>query len=301
VTESRPASGRRFLVVVRAGETSLHGQWLAGGPSRNWDIVVSWYGTSAYEPVADETVINIKGGVGDGYYRTFAALPHLIDAYDFFWLPDDDIATDGATISRLFEIAAGEGLQICQPALSHDSYFSHPHTLASPSFRLRYTSMVEVMAPCLSRERLRAVMPWFRDNALCAGVDWIWTRLEADNRNRAAIIDETVMRHTRPVGVFLRQRIPLGRGEKKRGREREVLAHFGLSRGDRGFKCYAGVARKDGRRHGPLGVRVLMARDYFRQAGSWVQRRAANKIYRIFIRRNAALSQVRPVDPDGVS
>jgi hypothetical protein len=44
-----------------------------------------------------------------------------------------------------------------------------------------------------------------------------------------------------------------------------------------------------------------MARDYFRQAGSWVQRRAANKIYRIFIRRNAALSQVRPVDPDGVS
>jgi hypothetical protein len=296
VKEPGSTTGRRFVVVVRAGETSLHAGWLKGD-RRNWDLVVSWYGTSPYEPIADEVVVNVQGGVGDGYYKTFAALPGLIDAYDFFWLPDDDIAIDCATINRLFEVAAAEDLPVCQPALTHDSYFSHPHTLASASFRLRYTSLVEVMAPCLSRARLKAMLPWFRDNAFCAGLDWVWTRLEADNRRRGAIIDETIMRHTRPVGVFLRERIPLARGERKHGREREILEHFGLPGRDRGFKCYAGISRKDGRQYGPLAVRLLMARDYFREAGSWVQPKTGQRIARMFLRRNAALSQVKAADP----
>src|SRR2546423_553078 len=35
---------RRNLVIVRAGDTSLHENWLAGPVDRNWDLIVSYYG-----------------------------------------------------------------------------------------------------------------------------------------------------------------------------------------------------------------------------------------------------------------
>lgn len=286
--------GRRFLVVVRAGEASLHREWLDGG-SRNWDLVVSWYGDKPYEPVADEIVVGVKGGKGDGLAATFAALPALLERYDYIWLPDDDIETDSATIDALFDIASTEGLAVCQPALTHDSYNSYLHTLQSPSFRLRYTSFVEVMVPCLSRERLRRVLPYFERNPSAFGVDWIWTRLAADNRYRAAIVDAIAVRHTRPVGIFLHERIRR-RGEDPAAREREILAEFGIAKPDTGFACYAGLLRGSGRRCGAVTTRLLMAKDYLGNARSWVEKRPLKRAWRLFRKPSASLDQLAPVD-----
>ena len=35
---------RRNLVIVRAGDASLHEQWLAGDGERNWDLIVNYFG-----------------------------------------------------------------------------------------------------------------------------------------------------------------------------------------------------------------------------------------------------------------
>jgi len=35
---------RRNLVIVRAGNSSLHPEWLKGDGARNWDIVVNYFG-----------------------------------------------------------------------------------------------------------------------------------------------------------------------------------------------------------------------------------------------------------------
>lgn len=155
--------GRRHLVLVRAGEKSLHRQWLEGAEARSWDLIVSWYGDEPYLPVADELVINRKGGKWDIIHAHLIEMPELLDRYEYFWLPDDDIATDGATIDAMFAMMEREQLQLGQPALTVDSYFSFPHTLASPSFRLRYTTCIEVMVPCLSRPVLRRTLPIFPD------------------------------------------------------------------------------------------------------------------------------------------
>lgn len=285
--------GRRFVVVVRAGEASLHRQWLKGG-NRSWDLIVSWYGDSPYECTADETVIRIKGGKGDGLAATFAALPELLGRYEYFWLPDDDIETDNETICALFDIASTEGLAVCQPSLTHDSYFSYLHTLQSPSFRLRYSSFVEVMVPCLSREHLQRVLPYFERNPSAFGVDWIWTRLDPDNRYRAAIVDAIAVRHTRPVGVFLHERIR-GRGEDPAAREREIFAAFGIAQPDTGFACYGGRRRGSGRPSGPLATRLLMAQDYLANIRSWKTKKPWKRAWRLFRKSTASLDQLTPI------
>lgn len=283
---------RPYLVIVRAGEKSLHRNWL--GENRNWDLVVSWYGDQPYQPVANETVIAIKGGAGDGLFRTFEALPELIDRYDYFWLPDDDIETDCASISRLFEITVQHHLELSQPALTHDSYFTHPHTLVCPSFALRYTTFVEVMAPCLSRRRFKSVLPLFCGHASLFGVDLIWARLDANNRYKAAIIDAVPVRHTRPIGTFLMP-ILMASGDDPIGIMNRILSEYGILSVDKSFKCYAGLSRKSGRRRGALMTRLHMFWDYFGQIPPWIQRKAFFSILRKFRFRTTQLTQFVPV------
>jgi len=93
---------RRNLVIVRAGENSLHRQWLDSEKERNWDLFVSWYDDSLYEPVSDENHMFVKGGKWDGIYKTIeCALMFSIDTTSF-WLPDDDILTSQQAINSGF-------------------------------------------------------------------------------------------------------------------------------------------------------------------------------------------------------
>lgn len=194
---------RKNLVIIRAGEKTLHRAWLENAANRNWDLIVSWYGSTEYEPVADERVMVIKGGKWDGLYKTITAIPDLLDQYDYFWLPDDDIATDCDTINRVFDLMRQHGLSVGQPSLSWNSYFTHFVTLNVPGLHLRYTNMVEVMVPCLNVKTLRQILPLFAETMTGFGLDWVWTRLDEKPERKAAIFDCITVHHTRPVGVFL--------------------------------------------------------------------------------------------------
>ena len=35
---------RKNLVIVRAGDSSLHEEWLQGEGERNWDLIVNYFG-----------------------------------------------------------------------------------------------------------------------------------------------------------------------------------------------------------------------------------------------------------------
>lgn len=263
-----PAADRRFLVMVRAGDNSLHRQWVAGG-NRNWDLVVSWYGDKPYEAVSDEAVLVQKGWKWDVLASQFAANPRWLEDYDLIFLPDDDIATDAASISKMFEIAAVHRLSVCQPGLSADSYFSHIHTLASRSFLLRYTTFVECMAPCMTPDLIRRMLPYLALSPSGYGLDYVWARLEPDNRQRAAIIDATPMRHTRPVGRFFASRLGAA-GVDFRAQGKAVAQRFGLPWRRTTLPCYGGIARAGGRR-GFYATALHMLIDWRRAAPRWVQ------------------------------
>ena len=258
----------RFLVIVRAGDKSLHRRWLEGG-QRNWDLVVSWYDDSPYEPVSDETVLMAKGWKWDVLATQFAANPQWLDHYDLIFAPDDDIEADAGRISAMFEIADAHHLTISQPGLSSDSYFSHIHTLASRSFLLRYTNFVECMAPCMTPSVIRKMLPYLPLSPSGFGLDYIWGRLEPDNRQTAAIIDATPMRHTRPVGRFFASRL-VEAGVDFRSQGHALVERFGVSWKRSTLPCYGGISRS-GRRRGRCLTALSMLVDWWCAAPDWVQ------------------------------
>ena len=192
---------RRNLVVVRAGDKSLHPGWLAGPEPRSWDIVVNYFGDDPDRfRGPDVTRIDGKGPKWPALQALFQQHPELIDRYDHIWLPDDDLATDTASINRLFALCARHRLEVAQPALSWDSYFGHLTTLRNRRFRMRFTNYVEVMAPCMTASVLRATLPLFNANLSGWGLDFIWPRHVSRADGAIAIIDDVTVRHTRPVG-----------------------------------------------------------------------------------------------------
>ena len=79
--------------------------------------------------------------------------------------------------------------------------------MSCPAFALRYANFIEIMVPCLKASLLRTVLEDFKDSMSGFGMDYIWCRLSADNRYKAAIIDRVAVRHTRPIGKALRGRM----------------------------------------------------------------------------------------------
>ncbi|MRH89383.1 DUF707 domain-containing protein [Nocardia sp. SYP-A9097] len=192
---------RRNLVVLRAGDSSLHEQWLAGPQPRNWDFVVSYFGDDPMRyRTGDVTRLDRKGPKWPALQHVLTVdLAEVIDRYDYVWLPDDDLATDTAAINELFDRTARYRLSLAQPALTEDSFFTHEITLVDRRFELRYTNFVEIMAPCFSRDFLTRCLPTFGKSQTGWGLDFHWPRF-APHTGALAIIDAVTVRHTRPVG-----------------------------------------------------------------------------------------------------
>ncbi|MBB4196505.1 hypothetical protein CCR94_10070 [Rhodoblastus sphagnicola] len=252
-------TGRNNLVVVRAGKTSLHPRWLAGAESRNWDLIVSLYDAEAvFDHGPDVRAVLRPGGKWDGLHAVLAE-EGALDGYDYILLPDDDLDMTGQDIEAIFAAMRRHDLDVAQPALSWDSYFSHFSVLACPGFTLRYVNFVEIMAPCLRREVLEKILPEFAHTMSGFGLDYVWCRLSEDPRRRAAILDSIPIRHTRPIGRVLRGHMAK-QGVGAKDEEQRLRACYGLTGRHRPL-FYAAIDDQ-GRRIeglGPLALRMAWA------------------------------------------
>lgn len=195
-------SSRRNLVLLRAGDTSIHSHWLnAPGQERNWDLIVNYFGDDPdIFRGGDWLRIDSKGPKVPGLYDFIRSHEQLVRQYDYIWLPDEDLHCTCQGINRLFDVCREQRLKLAQPSLTHDSYLTFPITLHSPLFRLRFTTVVEMMAPCLSSSALWQLLPTMNDNLSGWGLDFVWPAMLAGQPSSVAIIDEVQIRHTRPVG-----------------------------------------------------------------------------------------------------
>lgn len=220
------AHGPRNLVVLRAGDGSLHRGWL-DGPRRHFDLFISYYGPQPGRHAHDGEYYEArKGPKWPGLADLFEAHPALLERYDAVWLPDDDIDASTDTLNRMFALFHGFGLALAQPALTPDSPCAWKGLRQQPDTVLRYTGFVEVMVPLFASEALRACLPSFRDSASGWGLDALWPRLCTAGRGRAvAVIDATPVRHTRPPGGELYRNHP---ELDPRADERRVLRKYGL-------------------------------------------------------------------------
>ena len=195
-------ASRRNLVLLRAGDTSIHSHWLnAPGQERNWDLIVSYFGDDPDKFRGEDWLrIDSKGPKLRGLHDFIRSHEPLVRQYDYIWLPEEDLLCTCQDINRIFEICCERRLKLAAPSLTHDSYFTFPITLHSPLFRLRFTTFVEQMAPCMSSDTLWELLPTMDQNASGWGVDFIWAKMLAGDPLSIAIIDEVQIRHTRPVG-----------------------------------------------------------------------------------------------------
>lgn len=195
------AARRPNLVIVRAGDQSLHEGWLAGAQDRTWDLVVSYFGDDPDRYRVDDVVrLDCKGAKWPVLHQLVTVdLAEEIAGYDHVWFPDDDLETDAESIEKFFDICRRYALSLAQPALTEDSFHVHEVTLVDRRFGLRYTDFVEIMAPCFSREFLARCAPEFGATHTGWGLDFYWPTL-AEHSREIAVVDAVTMRHTRKVG-----------------------------------------------------------------------------------------------------
>lgn len=198
-----PGAQRRNLVLLFGNEHSLHRHWPRDitDAERNWDLCVSFYGDVAHYddiPVAEFSSLQTGVRKCTAAHAAFGRASRLWN-YDRVWLADDDLMIGWRDINALFDISRNLGLAISQPALGAGSEITHDITRQVPGLVLRYTSFVEAMAPCFSRDALALCMPVFDRQVLGWGSDHVWSRLIGPAQGRMAIIDTVPMVHTRPL------------------------------------------------------------------------------------------------------
>lgn len=212
-------------MIVRCGDKSLHRSWIDG--PRNWDLVVSYFGSDPSKDFPEAVISHhYKGGKWDGLHDFFRLFPNMIDSYDFFWLPDDDIDASAATINSMFDLMTLHKLELAQPSLSSDSYLSHLICAWNPLFEYRLVTFVEIMVPVLHVSVLRRVIPLIGAFKSGFGLDFVWQRFTSDPLKCVAIIDQVRVTHTRPVGGAL-QKMLAREGQTTASEEEErFLASF---------------------------------------------------------------------------
>ena len=191
---------KKNLVVVRAGNASLHPEWLIG--ERDFDLVVSYYGDDPHQyrtegvPRHDQ-----KGSKWQGLYTLLTSDALDWRHYEYIWLPDDDLRTTAANLNGIFRVSLEQKVRLSQPASDWDSHISHLITAQHRGLLWRRTNFVEVMAPCFRRDFLEQVLPTFRENVSGWGLDFLWPHLLGGSEYFGAlIIDSHPITHTRPVG-----------------------------------------------------------------------------------------------------
>ncbi|TMV05663.1 hypothetical protein FGK63_16615 [Ruegeria sediminis] len=285
------------LVVVRAGENSLHPGWIARPyAERNFDLLISFFSEvafDAHEPAEGVQAVLVKGGKWDGLYKTLVSLDGL-DAYDRVWLPDDDIATDCDTINRMFDLSRHFGLSVCQPSLARDSYFTHMLFSRCQSFRVRFTNHVEIMVPCLDRALLKRALPQFKSTMSGYGLDYIWCRFPESGAFKCGILDEVSVHHTRPIGSQLRKAIG-STGTTSQLEEVEIKKQFGITRRIVPL-AYAGLTTDGEAVTGMVRMGYRMYRDWTSDLPSFADARLArSKALQVFKRQI-----IRNIDWSGI-
>lgn len=206
---TKPARAIRNLVILRAGNQSLHKEWIAS-PDRDFDLFISYYGQEENKYQEDAEYYEMrKGPKWPCIKELLDAHPDLLDRYSSFWFPDDDISANTDTINRIFGYCCALQLDLAQPALTTDSYYSWPQLLKRDDFLVRYVEFVELMVPVFSRKALKICLPTFDENRSGWGLDWVWPKLIGNEGQRSiAVIDATPVKHTRPLGGELYKNNP---------------------------------------------------------------------------------------------
>lgn len=244
----KPSGARRNMIVLRAGDDSLHPTWFTDGVARNWDLHISYFGSKG-APAGAETgrfTWSQDGGRSKwaGLNDSLSKNPFNADDYDFIATPDDDLVIATETWNRAFDIAAEYDLAISQLSLDHNSFYSHGITLRRPDLKLRFVNVVEYMPPIFRRDAFKKLVALLPDPQNLWGIEFVMASYFAENPRSMAIIDAAPLLHTRAPGVSAMYKHMRSGGQSMEAIEQEYLDRHGAKKLARNV---IGAIDKDGR------------------------------------------------------
>jgi Protein of unknown function (DUF707) len=293
-------TSRKFLVIGRVGDSSLHKNWIADvSCDRNWDLQLNAYGKDeARVQDGDLPTVIDRGTKWDSIVRHLKGQPELLDRYTYILIPDDDLLMQTRDINRLFEIAVEYDLSLAQPTLSIESYISYPILLRCPQFKLRYSNFLESQACCFRSSYLKTLLPMFEKYSTGWGVDLIWTMLMKEPAFRAALVDEVPMTHTRPLYSGGLYRDLANKSNDPRRELAELTSRFANLPG--AMIVYGGVLKNGQRVGGSLARLVnglyLLSVARRSKLPFNTARMGAAMLLRIFTKMGYRPTQIHPVD-----
>lgn len=168
-----------------------------------FDLIVLAYAPTFLAPErADFGHVDVPGFKVAGYAAFLREHRDIIERYERVALIDDDIETDSAAIARAFELGRAHDLELWQPSLTWDSYFSYAALLrSSKGDGVRPVNFVEMMCPFFKTAALIEVIDLF-DIGAETGIDIFWSCVLGRRPGTLAVLDTVSVKHTRPVGAL---------------------------------------------------------------------------------------------------
>jgi len=200
----------RWIVFIFAGRNSAHQKWTEDYRDFGFDLCLLQYDTEI-----DFTDSNSKNATyivkREGFrFKLLSQFmkehPEILDAYEHYFVMDDDVETSPSDIRRLLSICKKYHFDLAQPALDHGSYavFQYNRKVDNSLFRL--TSTVEIGLPVFSNRAFRYFQEdlHFLPVGIGWGVDSVWGSIWHAGKGksiwggRIGVVDDVHFKHARP-------------------------------------------------------------------------------------------------------
>lgn len=218
-----------YLLVVRAGDRSLHPGWLAA--PRLWDLHISYFGAREH-PFGDlppgVTLSRQTGPKWLGLKQCLESGAFDPGRHSHIGFPDDDLACDARSWNTAFAVLDEIGAALGQPALDPRSFFSYDITLRRRRLKYREVDFVELMCPIFRTDFLRTVLPTWDLNRSSWGLDLVWREIARRDGRTLAIVDACAVLHTRAIGKGTQYSAANLQGRSPLEDFRELLTAYGI-------------------------------------------------------------------------
>jgi hypothetical protein len=196
---------KKNLLIIPAGAGALFQDW-NDYFGFNFDVgIINWTGSQLRNTEHATYVENIPGQK----WKIVAefARRHDVSQYEYIWILDDDCLTTPEGVEATFNFCKEHNLDMAQPALTPDSFRTHPSTFLIPGAKMHITDTVEIMCPIFSKAAWPVCSEHFgkMPAGVGYGLEGYWAGV-LDSKSgttkfggRVAVIDLYPVKHTKNV------------------------------------------------------------------------------------------------------
>ncbi len=121
--------------------------------------------------------------------------------YNYIGIIDDDIIFKISEFEYMLHIAELHKLDVFQPSIAKDSFFSHRKFVNRSGVMVAFTDWIEIMAPFYRQEIFISCKDYFLKTISGQGIDCYLMPViqKINDKNRTAIIHAITIKHHRPI------------------------------------------------------------------------------------------------------